>query len=183
MADRFDRIDNEASGGGSFVMGLLTGTVLGAGLGILFAPRAGAELRSQLSEQAANLATTASDGYRQATENAGQWAEKGKDMYGKAREAVKTGADEAQRYVADAASGVMGTPPTPAAGSSASTGSSGSGVSSGPKFGGGSESTRASGSDVTRSSGSASSSSTASHSGGGHSGGGHSGSTGGSRRS
>ena len=33
MADGYDRFDNEGGGGGSFVMGLLTGTVLGAGLG------------------------------------------------------------------------------------------------------------------------------------------------------
>ena len=32
MADSFDRYDNEGSGGGGFMMGLLTGTVLGAGL-------------------------------------------------------------------------------------------------------------------------------------------------------
>ena len=32
MADGYDRFENEGSGGGSFVMGLLTGTVLGAGL-------------------------------------------------------------------------------------------------------------------------------------------------------
>ena len=50
MADGYDRFDNEGNGGGSFVMGLLTGTVLGAGLGILFAPKAGSELRNQLSE-------------------------------------------------------------------------------------------------------------------------------------
>ena len=38
MAD-YDRYDNE--GGGGFMMGLLTGTVLGAGLGMLLAPKAG----------------------------------------------------------------------------------------------------------------------------------------------
>ena len=52
MADGYDRYDNEGGGGGSFVMGLLTGTVLGAGLGMLFAPKSGSELRNQLSEQA-----------------------------------------------------------------------------------------------------------------------------------
>ena len=51
-------------------MGLLTGTVLGAGLGMLFAPRAGSELRNQLSEQAGNFANTASEGYRRASEAA-----------------------------------------------------------------------------------------------------------------
>jgi gas vesicle protein len=43
MADGYDRFENEGNGGSSFVMGLLTGTVLGAGLGMLFAPKAGSE--------------------------------------------------------------------------------------------------------------------------------------------
>src|SRR5689334_19802399 len=106
MADGFDRFDQEMrqeGGGGSFVMGLLTGTVLGAGLGMLFAPKAGAELRSKLSDQAGNLANTASEGYRRASESAGQWAERGRDIYNKASEAVAKGADEAQQYVRDSA--------------------------------------------------------------------------------
>jgi gas vesicle protein len=82
MADRFDRVDHESSGSGGFVMGLLTGTVLGAGLGMLFAPKAGAALRNQLAEQAGNLANTASEGVRKATETAGEWVEKGRDAAG-----------------------------------------------------------------------------------------------------
>ena len=75
MADGYDRFDdNDGSGGGSFVMGLLTGTVLGAGLGMLFAPKAGSELRNQVTEQAGNLANTASEGYRRAAETAGEYA-------------------------------------------------------------------------------------------------------------
>ena len=110
MADGYDRFENEGNnGGGSFVMGLLTGTVLGAGLGILFAPKAGAELRNQLSEQAGSLANQAQDGIRKVTENAGEWADRGRDMYGKAKDAVAKGADEAQRYVRETASTVKDT--------------------------------------------------------------------------
>ena len=54
MAYEYDRLERE-EGGGSFLMGLLAGTVLGAGLGMLFAPKAGSELRSQLSESATKL--------------------------------------------------------------------------------------------------------------------------------
>ncbi len=108
-----DGFDNTAGGGG-FMIGLLAGTALGAGLGMLLAPKAGSELRNQLSEQAGTLANQAQEGYRKATANAGQWAEKGKeaagdwaergkDMYGKTREAVSRGAEEAQKYVRDAA--------------------------------------------------------------------------------
>jgi len=103
MADGHDRFENEGGGGGgSFVMGLLTGTVLGAGLGMLFAPRSGSELRNQVAEQAGNLVNTASEGYRKASETAGDWAEKGREAYDKARDAVNKGADEAQRYVREA---------------------------------------------------------------------------------
>src|SRR4029078_11037424 len=109
MAGGLHPSDNDNSGGGSFVMGLLTGTVLGAGLGMLFAPKAGSELRSQLSEQAGNLASQAQDGMRKVTENAGEWADRGRDMYGKARDAVVKGADEAQRYVRETASTVKDT--------------------------------------------------------------------------
>jgi gas vesicle protein len=102
MADGYDRFESESNnGGGSFVMGLLTGTVLGAGLGMLFAPKAGSELRNQLSEQAGSLATQAQDGIRKVTETTGDWAERGRDMYGKAKDAVVKGADEAQKYVRD----------------------------------------------------------------------------------
>jgi gas vesicle protein len=127
MANGHDGSDNENKGyGGSFVMGLVTGTVLGAGLGMLFAPKAGSDLRRELGEQAGNLANNAAETYRKASsvasdwagkaqdtaddfvgkasEAAGDWAERGKDLYGKAREAVATGMEEGQRAVRDSAS-------------------------------------------------------------------------------
>jgi gas vesicle protein len=141
MTDRFDNSD----GGGSFMMGLLTGTVVGVGLGMLLAPKAGSELRNQLSDQAGALANQAQEGYRKATESAGQWAEKGKqvagewadrgkDVYGKAREAVSRGAEEARQHVRDVEGTMTVDTPAPGSGSgsSASSGplSSGSGVRS-----------------------------------------------------
>lgn len=119
MADGNDRYDNHGNGGGSFVMGLLTGTVLGAGLGMLFAPRAGSELRDQLSEQAGTLATnaqegyrrasetaqgsirraseTAQDGYRRASETASDLAGKGKEIVDKGREMADKGREFVDR--------------------------------------------------------------------------------------
>ena len=119
MADADNRLGNNEEGKGRFVMGLLAGTVLGMGLGMLFAPRAGSELRKQLSEQADALASQARKGYCKAAENAGQWAEKGKksvgewaergkDMCGQAREAVSGAAEEAEEYVRDAVGTVTG---------------------------------------------------------------------------
>jgi len=99
MADGYDRFENDGGGGGSFVMGLLTGTVLGAGLGMLFAPKAGSELRNQISEQAGTVANTASEGYRRVSETAADLADRSRQVYDKARDAVSRGSDEAQRYV------------------------------------------------------------------------------------
>jgi gas vesicle protein len=116
MADTHDRFDNS---GGTFVLGLLAGVALGAGLGLLFAPKAGTKLRKQLFERAGALADQAQEGYRKVSEDAGQWAEKGqeaagewaergKDMYGKARDTLSRGADEAQKAVREAADTVTG---------------------------------------------------------------------------
>lgn len=102
MADGYDRYDTGESGGGSFMMGLLTGTVIGAGLGMLFAPKSGSELRNQISEQAGNFADTASDGWRRANDAAGDLANRGRQIYEKTRDAVSRGADEARRYVSEA---------------------------------------------------------------------------------
>lgn len=102
MSDN-DRYENEGSGAG-FMMGLLTGTVLGAGLGILLAPKAGSELRGQIGAQARTFGHKASEQYRRASDHASGWAEKGKDFVDRAREAVSRGADEARGY-ASATSG------------------------------------------------------------------------------
>jgi len=84
MAYEYDRFERE-DGGGSFLMGLLAGTVLGAGLGMLFAPKAGSELRNQLGEQAGKLRTQATDGYQQASEKVSQIVDRGKEAYERAR--------------------------------------------------------------------------------------------------
>ena len=84
MAYEYDRMERE-EGSGSFLMGLLAGTVLGAGLGMLFAPRAGSELRNQLTEQAGRLRSTANDTYNQATEKVSQIVDRGREAYDRAR--------------------------------------------------------------------------------------------------
>jgi gas vesicle protein len=87
MAYEYDRFERE-DGGGSFLMGLLAGTVLGAGLGMLFAPKAGSELRNQLGEQAGRLRTQATDGYQQATDKVSQIVDRGREAYYRARTSV-----------------------------------------------------------------------------------------------
>ena len=97
MSDAYDRNDST----GTFVMGLLAGAVIGAGIGMLFTTKAGADLRNQLAEQAAGLADQASKSVKKVTDTAGEWAERGRDAYGKAKDAASKGADEAQAYVRD----------------------------------------------------------------------------------
>lgn len=93
MSDSYDRYEGESNGGG-FMMGLLTGTVLGAGLGILLAPKAGSDLRGAIGDQARHLGSRASEQYRKASDAAGQWADKGRGLVDKARDVVSRGADE-----------------------------------------------------------------------------------------
>lgn len=100
MAHEFE--ETNGSNATSFMMGMLTGAVLGAGLGLLFAPKTGSETRQMLSDQANNLSRTASKQYEQATEAASTLVDKGRDLYGKAKEAVSRGADEARGYVREA---------------------------------------------------------------------------------
>ena len=83
MAYEYDRFERE-EGGGSFLMGLLAGTVLGAGLGMLFAPKAGAELRSQLVDQTGKLREKADQSYQQATDKVSQIVDRGREAYDKA---------------------------------------------------------------------------------------------------
>jgi hypothetical protein len=90
MAYEYDRLEKE-DGGGSFLMGLLAGTVLGAGLGMLFAPKAGSELRNQLSESAGRLKHTAGDTYGTASEKVSQIMDRGREAYDRARSSMGGG--------------------------------------------------------------------------------------------
>jgi hypothetical protein len=90
VAYEYDRFERE-EGSGSFLMGLLAGTVLGAGLGMLFAPKAGTELRGQLGEQATRLRSSANDAYGAASEKVSQMVDRGREAYDRARGAGTMG--------------------------------------------------------------------------------------------
>lgn len=90
MAYEYDRFERE-EGGGSFLMGLLAGTVLGAGLGMLFAPKSGSELRSQignqLADQTGRLREAADQTYNQASEKVSQIVDRGREVVERGRDA------------------------------------------------------------------------------------------------
>ena len=94
MAYEYDRFEREESGG-SFLMGLLAGTILGAGLGMLFAPKAGSELRSQIGDQAGRLRDAANETYTQASGKVGQMVDRGREAYVRARSSVSNMASTA----------------------------------------------------------------------------------------
>jgi gas vesicle protein len=153
MSD-YDRYENEGSGGG-FMMGLLTGTVLGAGLGMLLAPKAGAELRGVLGEQARNWGSQAQEQYRHAREAAGPWVERGRDMVNQARDAATQAAEQARGYTGSAAggtqSGANGSSYSGGAGATGSTGATGATGSTGASSSNPNYGSPTSGSDFNRS--------------------------------
>lgn len=91
-----------------FVIGLLTGTVVGAGLTIWLAPRLASELRERLAESARGLGQLASGQYRQATTRVGEAVDdltrKGQDVRDDVADAVARGAHEVERYATAAKS-------------------------------------------------------------------------------
>lgn len=105
----YERYGHEGNGGG-FMMGLLAGTVLGAGLGMLLAPKSGSDLRGQISDQAKHLGERASEQYRRASETASGWAERGRDMMNQARGAMQRGAEDVRSQTGGYTGGAPGAP-------------------------------------------------------------------------
>ena len=77
--------------GGGFVTGLLCGAALGAAIGLLLAPRSGAEMRRTLADSAERLREKGRDAYDAASEAAGRVVDKG----WKAAEAGRSRVEEA----------------------------------------------------------------------------------------
>jgi gas vesicle protein len=76
-------------GGGGFLW-FLAGLGIGAAVGILYAPKSGGELRQQLREVAEDGTNTVRERARQAREQAGSWADKGRDYLSHQKEQVRT---------------------------------------------------------------------------------------------
>lgn len=82
-----------------FAAGLITGTLIGAGLALLFAPRAGAELRSTLNDSMTSLRDAVSSRYHALAELAGVEIEQFEARVERAASAIEANA----REVVDAA--------------------------------------------------------------------------------
>jgi gas vesicle protein len=92
-----------------FVIGLIAGAALGAGLGLLLAPEAGQDLRRRLAGSAKSLGKTASERYQQASARVGAVAKecttKGQAMRDSLAETVVRSAQKVERYAAEAKTG------------------------------------------------------------------------------
>jgi gas vesicle protein len=82
------------SGGHAFLSGLLFGAAVGGALGLLFAPRAGAEIRGQIAESAGRVRKQASKTYDKASSVVSDAAGKGRDAWQKGRETFEETRDE-----------------------------------------------------------------------------------------
>ncbi len=70
----YEHEDRRASGGGVFLAGMLMGAAIGAGLALLFAPKKGSDLRTQLAESARRARESAREAYQETAEKVGRAA-------------------------------------------------------------------------------------------------------------
>jgi gas vesicle protein len=85
-----------------FVIGLFTGTVVGAGLAMWLVPRLASDLRERVTDSARSFGERASEQYQQASTRVGkavgELTRKGQGARDDVAEAVASGARELERY-------------------------------------------------------------------------------------
>src|SRR5688572_12135659 len=95
----------EESSGGGFLIGLLCGTALGAAIGLMFAPKAGSEIRQTLYDSTGDIRRKAYETYDQATEQVNNIVSKGRQAVDRGREAF----DSARQSASGQTTGGNGT--------------------------------------------------------------------------
>jgi gas vesicle protein len=85
-----EAIMSENDGGGAGFLWFLAGLGIGAAVGILYAPKSGEEMRQQLRSAAEDGTNTVKERARQAREQAGSWAEKGRDYLNTQKEQIRS---------------------------------------------------------------------------------------------
>ncbi len=78
------------SGGVGFLVGLLCGAAVGAAVALMFAPKAGAELRQTLYDSAGDISKKAREAYGQAGEQLNNVVSKGRHAVERGREAFES---------------------------------------------------------------------------------------------
>jgi gas vesicle protein len=87
--------ENAQASSAVFFTGLVAGALIGTGLGILFAPRRGAELRGQMAESATNMGQTLS-------KTVDGWSDRGREVFDRARDLANRVSHEVDRVASDA---------------------------------------------------------------------------------
>ena len=85
-----------------FVIGLMTGTFVGAGLAMWLAPRLASDLRERMTDSAKSLRNRASEQYQEVSTRVGEvvdeLARKGQGVRHDVADRVARGAQEVERY-------------------------------------------------------------------------------------
>ena len=90
-----DETNDYGSSTGAFFTGLFAGAVIGAGLGLWFAPKTGAEMREQITG-------TAKDVGNRVSKTVNDLADRGRDVFDRAREVMNTASDQVQQVASEA---------------------------------------------------------------------------------
>jgi len=90
-----DSNDYGGSATGAFFTGLFAGAVIGAGLGLWFAPKSGVEMREQIGDQARQFGERAS-------KTVNDLADRGREVFDKAREVMNTAGEQIGQVASDA---------------------------------------------------------------------------------
>jgi gas vesicle protein len=89
---------------GSGFLWFLAGLGIGAAVGILYAPKAGEETRQRLREVAEEGRDSVKERARQAREQAGTWADKGRDYLNQQKEQIRSAYEAGRQAYREATS-------------------------------------------------------------------------------
>lgn len=85
---QFSEETNDSAGStGAFLTGLFAGAVIGAGLGLWFAPKPGTEMREQVTDAAKEFG-------QRAGRTVNDLADRGREVFDRAREVVSTAGEQ-----------------------------------------------------------------------------------------
>ncbi len=90
--------DNNGSAG-AFFTGLFAGAVIGAGIGLWFAPKSGVEMREQLTDSARDVG-------QRVSKTVTDFGERGREMFDRARDVASTASDQVDKVAADASKAI-----------------------------------------------------------------------------
>jgi gas vesicle protein len=90
--------DNDGGG----ILWFLAGLGIGAALGILYAPKTGEETRQQILDAAGQGRDVVKERARQAREQAGTWADKGREYLNSQKDQIRSAYDAGRQAYRDA---------------------------------------------------------------------------------